>query len=93
MKKVNISYLRSHLRETVSCVKEGQSVLILDRETPVAKLGPAPAPSENGVLEELEKKGMVTCGRPRKKQLPPTVRLREGFDISAVLEDERDEPW
>jgi hypothetical protein len=38
MKTSNISYLRNHLSEVLSCVKEGETVLVLDRKKPVACL-------------------------------------------------------
>jgi prevent-host-death family protein len=40
MKKVNLSELRSNLREYVACVKNGESVEIQDRNIPVAHIIP-----------------------------------------------------
>ncbi|MCD8482290.1 MAG: type II toxin-antitoxin system prevent-host-death family antitoxin [Verrucomicrobia bacterium] len=40
MKTSNISYLRNHFSEVLSCVKEGETVTVLDRDKPVAKLVP-----------------------------------------------------
>ena len=40
MNKANISYTRNHLSELLSLVKEGETILIVDRQVPVARLGP-----------------------------------------------------
>ena len=38
----NISYARNHLSELINRVREGESILIVDRHVPVAQLDPPP---------------------------------------------------
>ena len=40
MNMANISYTRNHLSELINRVKEGETILIMDRQRPVARLEP-----------------------------------------------------
>lgn len=97
MKKANISYLRNHLSEMVTCVKEGEPILILDRNTPVAELQPYRY-ADNGKgqawLQELHRKGLVSLAEnPEKPTRPTPVKpARPLSAVEAVLKD-RSESW
>jgi antitoxin (DNA-binding transcriptional repressor) of toxin-antitoxin stability system len=94
MKTANISYLRDHLSEIVSTVREGESVLILDRKTPVARLEPYVDDTTNvpATLLELHRHGQLVLGRQTKgrKTLPPLVHTKDEADVVAMILDERE---
>lgn len=93
MKSSNISYLRDHLSEVLSCVKEGETVLVLDRKKPVARLVPHTS-SEKELstrLQELQQQGMLThtpSDTPRKPHKP--IKLHSSVDVVQYLLDDRD---
>lgn len=93
MKKANISYLRNHLSKVIAGVREGDSVVILDRDTPVARLEPyRSAPGGGSVrLDELERLGLVRRGLPDAQPLPAPLRTRKPVDAVALLLSERRE--
>ncbi len=67
MNKANISYTRNHLSEILARVKEGESILILDRTQPVARLEPATASprGEADGIADLVRRGLVKPARER----------------------------
>jgi antitoxin (DNA-binding transcriptional repressor) of toxin-antitoxin stability system len=96
MNTENISYTRNHLSELLDLVKAGESVLILDRQTPVARLEPVTAPRAQ-VAEwkaALVRQGVIRVAtRPldptRFIGLPPATPAGKG-DILASLLAERE---
>jgi antitoxin (DNA-binding transcriptional repressor) of toxin-antitoxin stability system len=44
MKRVRIADLKARLSEHLRAVRAGESIAVLDRDTPIAQLIPAPAP-------------------------------------------------
>jgi prevent-host-death family protein len=47
MKNANISEIRNHLSEYLRTVRKGETVIVYDRATPIARLEPIPATSPN----------------------------------------------
>jgi prevent-host-death family protein len=99
MKKARIAELKNHLSRYLEHVRGGGSVLVLDRDRPVAQLVPlariASAPGETRErLARLERRGLVrrgTGGRPEW-----LARHRPGRLRGSVLRDllkERAEGW
>ncbi len=96
MKKANISYTRNHLSELIDRVREGESILILDRKQPVARLEPlgtGPGPTDSRSLD-LVRRGLASPPR-RKPDLKALDRLalprpRKGGDILAALLADRE---
>ena len=97
MNMANISYARNHLSELLNRVREGETVLIMDRHTPVARLEPP------GKLDraspawraDLVRRGIV---RPARRRLDPKAlsklplgTARDGGDILAALLSDREE--
>jgi antitoxin (DNA-binding transcriptional repressor) of toxin-antitoxin stability system len=83
MKTVRIADLKSHLSEHLRSVREGRSLTVLDRDTPIARLVPYLPASE-----------MLTIRRPSSRspglhgvRLPPPLPRR--VDVVAVLLEER----
>ncbi len=47
MKNAKISEIRDHLSEYLRTVRKGETVIVYDRDTPVARLEPVPASARN----------------------------------------------
>jgi antitoxin (DNA-binding transcriptional repressor) of toxin-antitoxin stability system len=68
MKALGLRDFKHSLCKQLRCVKQGQTILLLDRGTPVAVLSPISAADDwDGILEALTKRGLV---RPAIAQLP-----------------------
>lgn len=65
MEKAKISELRDRLSYYLRRVREGESIEILDRKDPVARLIPVPAASEasQAWVRRLQRAGTVNVGR------------------------------
>ncbi|MBX6351338.1 MAG: prevent-host-death protein [Clostridia bacterium] len=87
MEHVGIRELRDRLTAYLRRARAGEVVLILDRKTPIARLGPA-AP-ELEVFAELAAQGLIEWGggKPQGATRPP--RVREGRVSDLVLEGRR----
>jgi prevent-host-death family protein len=85
MKNVKIAELKSRLSEHLRAVRRGESITILDRQSPIARIIP------------LESRGSPLVIRPRPARtvslgrvpLPPPLKTR--VDIVALLAQERGE--
>ena len=87
MKRVRISELRGRLSRYLDHVRAGGTVIVLDRDRPIAEIRPIP-PRPPGVskadaerIERLERKGLVRRGTGT---LPPGFleRLRKRGPVS-----------
>lgn len=95
MKTATITQAKNGLSALIDRVKGGESILILDRGTPVARLEPiAGGVSDDGRLERLERAGLIRRGvaappvdliRQRGPALPPGVSL-----VDYVIEERRE---
>jgi prevent-host-death family protein len=84
MLQAKVSELKSRLSAYLKRVRAGQTVLILDRATPIARLVPIETAS---VL-------MITEPTKAARHLldhPSRVHLREPVDVVAAVRAERDE--
>lgn len=100
MKHANIAKLRNHLSRYLKDVQHGETVEILDRDVPVARLVPIlpPGPGttkdeEEAWLSRLERKGVIRRGTGK-----PVPEILEGFPkdeplppsaVEALLEERR----
>jgi prevent-host-death family protein len=83
MNQVRIADLKSHLSEHLRAVRRGQSLTVLDRETPIARLIPYnDQPSDLVVRTPLPDAPCL-----QHVALPPPLPLRH--DASALLIEER----
>jgi prevent-host-death family protein len=97
VKKATISQTKNHLSALLDQVRHGETILIVDRDRPVARLEPvyAPGPEDSeGRLARLERAGLLRRGRPAPvemvlKKRPP--RPRKGGDVLRALLKERRE--
>jgi len=83
MLKVKISELKSKLSSYVARARAGESVLVLDRQTPVAKLVPIDGPG-GGLSIRGPKRPLAELVRSAR------IPLRRPVDVVALLREERD---
>ncbi len=97
MKKANISYTRNHLSEMISQVREGETILIVDRHRPVARLEPVGGSASRDVpwQADLVRRGLIRSARARLDvKALGALRMavpNEDADILAALLDERED--
>ena len=84
MKRVNVSELKAHLSQYLADVRSGETVVVCDRKTPIARLSPFEEELDDfvvwparGPLSDLEK----------IKGVPP----RKPVDVVAILRESRDQ--
>ncbi len=86
MKTATITEAKNGLSALLDQVRAGESILIVDRGTPVARLEPVAAhPDQSGRTKRLERAGLLRIG----SDAPPIDLLREPPpqlppDVSAV---------
>jgi prevent-host-death family protein len=94
MKTVTISETRRDLSALLDLVRGGESVLILDRGVPVARLEPVQAVAVTDTrLRRLERAGMVRIGQsapPVELMREPPPAMRKGASAVAALLEERE---
>jgi len=97
MNRHNISYTRNHLSELIARVKEGETVWIVDRDQPVARLEPVTSyeTADADVKASLVRRGILRP--PRRRPNPkafaalPLAKPIKGGDILAALLADREE--
>jgi prevent-host-death family protein len=82
MKQVRIAELKSHLSEYLRAVRGGETIAVLDRETPVAHI----VPVKNPVAVRIRK---PKPGSPAPGRVPMPRPLRTNIDIVDLLLEER----
>jgi prevent-host-death family protein len=82
-RKVGIAELKSRLSEYLRAVRRGHSLLVLDRETPVARMIPYESAPERLVLRRSRGRA------PRLAEIPMPPPLRFEGDIVDFLLVER----
>jgi prevent-host-death family protein len=82
MKRVRIAELKSHLSEYLRAVRGGQSITVLDRETPVAHIVPVPDRASLKIRKPHP-------GSPRVNRVPLPKPLKTGIDVVDLLFEER----
>jgi antitoxin (DNA-binding transcriptional repressor) of toxin-antitoxin stability system len=95
MNKANVSYTRNHLSAMLSRVRDGESILIVDRQHPVARLEPVSGPSSRGDTPwqaDLVRRGLLRTARApldakALSALPLPVAKGGGDILDALLAD------
>lgn len=82
MKRVRITQLKAHLSEYLRAVQAGETVAVLDRETPVAQIVPV---RERATLRI--RKPAAGVPPPNRVPLPRATKLK--VDIVDLLLEER----
>ena len=97
MNTATITEAKNGLSALIDRVKSGESILILDRGVPVARLEPVPAyPDSTGRLSRLERAGIVKIGAappPLELLRSPAPTLAPGASSVQVLVRERRAGW
>ncbi|HEY7167791.1 MAG TPA: type II toxin-antitoxin system prevent-host-death family antitoxin [Candidatus Binatia bacterium] len=91
MKKASVSELKNQISRYLDYVKHGETVIVLDRNTPVAELKPITERSPTSRLIALERKGIIRRGTSKIPARFFTAKL--GGEDARVLEallNERD---
>ena len=84
MKYVKVSTLKAHLSEYLAKVRRGETVIISDRDTPIARLVPYDPEVENFRIERPVSKRRG--GLRRVKGVRPLKKV----DVVALLREDRD---
>ena len=84
-----MSDLKNQLSRYLDYVRHGETVLVLDRKTPVAELRPVTEKTPNGRLAALERKGIIRRGSGRlpKNFFREALGGRRARVLEALLEE------
>jgi prevent-host-death family protein len=92
MKNARISELRDKLSEYLAQVRKGETVIVYDRDTPIARIDPI-APAAGDVPEfvlEAYRRGIATPAKIRDgKRIPPPMKVKEPLGLLEALLEER----
>lgn len=92
MKQARVSDLKNQLSRYLDYVRNGETVLVLDRKVPVAELRPVTEKVSNGRLMNLERKGIIRRGSGRlPKKFFTTKLVGKKARVLEALVEERDE--
>ena len=97
MATVTITQAKTHLSSLIKKVRHGESILILDRNIPVARLEPLDGtePGQDPRITKLIREGVI---KPAKKKLPkdfwtrPRPKLK-GSVVETLLKMREEERW
>ena len=97
MTTVSVTEAKNNLSKLLKKVRHGQSILILDRNIPVARLEPlnGTEPGEDPRLAELERQGLISRGSgklPKSFWNLPPLKFKKSL-VQAVLDERRQSPW
>lgn len=93
MKRASISEAKNQLSALIDSVRQGASVLILDRGRPVARLESVAGESGDERLQRLERNGAIVRGRrpsPAKLIAEDPPAAKRGASVLDALLEERD---
>jgi prevent-host-death family protein len=99
MKKTGIADLKNNLSRYIDQVKGGESILVLDRNQPVAQIIPLQTTARSGAFDEervarLERKGLIRRGSgDPKKSLARHKPVKLRGSVLQDLLDERRSGW
>ena len=84
MRQTNVSNLKARLSEYLAAVRNGETVVVHDRHTPIARLVPvAESPDEVTVTEPARPAAELAKVKP--------VQLRRRVDVVRLLRESRDQ--
>jgi prevent-host-death family protein len=84
MKQVRIAALKARLSEHLRAVRRGETIAVLDRDTPVARIVPVHEPASLSI-----RKPAAGAPRPNRVPLPKALGLK--IDVVDLLLEERRE--
>jgi antitoxin (DNA-binding transcriptional repressor) of toxin-antitoxin stability system len=95
MKTATITYTKNKLSALLALVRNGETIIVMDRGRPVARLEPAMGHQKeyaHGRLKRLERQGLISIGgHPLKKGFSklPLPKPSQGGDVLKELLKER----
>lgn len=94
MKNARISELRDHLSEYLRRVRRGETVVVYDRDVPIARIEPVTLPSEGlpNFYQSAIRLGIVRPARVRDAllaSLPPAPKPKRPARLVEALIEER----
>ena len=98
MTTASVTEAKNNLSKLLKRVRHGESVLILDRNVPVARLEPLPrgsAEADEASLTELERQGLLKRGKgklPKDFWTRPLPKLK-GSVVRTLLKMREEERW
>jgi prevent-host-death family protein len=98
MTTASITEAKNNLSKLIKKVRHGQSILILDRNVPVARLeplDPREPVAEEARLRELERQGLIKVGKgklPKDFWTRPLPKLK-GSLVATLLKMREEAPW
>jgi len=84
MKTVRIADLKARLSEYLRLVRTGQSIIVMDRDTPIARIAPF-KDSRPKLVSRKPDRGAIPLG---KIPMPPLLRIK-GDIVDLLLADRR----
>jgi prevent-host-death family protein len=84
MKQTNVSGLKARLSEYLAAVRNGETVLVHDRRTPIARLVPVGESAEELTVSEPNRP-------PARRAQIKAPRLRKRIDVVRLLRESRDQ--
>lgn len=92
MKNAKISELRNGLSKYLARVRKGETIIVYDRDTPIARIEPIVADDEDlpEWAREAMQKGILSPPRVRDRTpLPPPVKPKKPVSLLEALLEER----
>jgi antitoxin (DNA-binding transcriptional repressor) of toxin-antitoxin stability system len=92
MKNARISELRDGLSEYLARVRKGETVIVYDRDTPIARIEPIPPSDENlpEWVRDAERRGILSPPKTTEPiELGPPIKIDPKFSILEALLEER----
>jgi prevent-host-death family protein len=92
MKNARISELRDKLSEYLARVRKGETVIVYDRDTPIARIDPIAAAQDDvpDLLRDAYRRGVVTPPKIRDgAKLPRPMKTKEPVGLLDALLEER----
>jgi prevent-host-death family protein len=84
MKKAMVSELKAHLSAYLERVRKGETVIVCDRTTPIARLSPLDDASDGVRIDEASRSARSLRG------LKP-IALQRRADVTRMLRESRDQ--
>jgi prevent-host-death family protein len=84
MKRAQIAHLKANLSRYLAEVRGGATVVVCDRNTPIARLVPYPEHGDDFVVSEPERS-------TADLKSVPGVKIRRGVDPLRILRESRDQ--
>jgi len=90
MKSINVSELKAHLSKYLRMASRGKSIVVKDRDEPIAQIGPPQGEAQQW-HERLAREGGLRLGTQAFGELA-IMKLTKRVDVQASLQAVREDP-